>query len=305
MIKKTFEEISKNWKYTTPPIVTIKCLTYNQEKYISQALDSFLMQETDFPFEILVHDDASTDNTAQIIKEYETQFPKIIKPIYETENQFSKGTLANVVLPYITGKYIATCEGDDYWTDKEKLQRQITFLEQNQEYSLSTENSFIQYTYDNSTKLFSDKPSRDISRDELLNERQFGTASCVFKTDLYFKFVNTIKLRFDTITWAYLAENGKVNYNDTVSSCYRRGDGITEQNLEAWAYISEKINKSIYKNFNVSKTIKKHRNNTLAIDFIKAYKVSKKKKLLAKAFFVSPLLFLNKVVTFLFKKFKN
>ena len=116
------------------PLVSICCLAFNHEPYIREALEGFLMQKTDFPIEVLIHDDASTDGTASVIREYEERFPDIIKPIYQTENQYSKGikNISGVFnFPRAKGKYIAMCEGDDYWTDPYKLQKQIDFLEQN------------------------------------------------------------------------------------------------------------------------------------------------------------------------------
>lgn len=118
---------------TTKPIVSICCITFNHEKYIRDAIEGFLMQKTLFPFEILIHDDASTDRTSYIIREYEEKFPDVIKPIYQTENQYSKGISisATYQFPRARGKYIAMCEGDDYWTDPLKLQKQVDFLEKN------------------------------------------------------------------------------------------------------------------------------------------------------------------------------
>lgn len=115
------------------PIISIICNTYNQEKYIADALDSFLMQELSVPFEILVHDDASTDHTPDIIREYEKKFPDIVKPIYQKENQYSKqvSITVEIQIPRAKGKYIAFCEGDDYWTDSHKLQLQYEFMERN------------------------------------------------------------------------------------------------------------------------------------------------------------------------------
>ena len=89
MINKSQNEIMKKWKAFENPLVTIRCLAYNQEEYIGNTIDSFLNQITDFPFEIIIHEDASTDNTAKIIKRYEEKFPLIVKPIYEKENQYS------------------------------------------------------------------------------------------------------------------------------------------------------------------------------------------------------------------------
>lgn len=134
MNNRTQEEIIRKWpKDWDVPMVSVRCITYNHESYISQALDSFLMQETDFPFEIVVHDDASTDKTTEILKKYERNFPKIIKPIYQTENQYSKhdGSIARILNEACKGKYIAFCEGDDYWCGSDKLQKQFDFLENN------------------------------------------------------------------------------------------------------------------------------------------------------------------------------
>ena len=111
--------------------VSIICNTYNHEDYIKDALDSFLMQETDFAYEILIHDDASTDKTADIVREYEKNYPELIKPIYQTENMYSKklSITKSYQCPRVKGKYIAFCEGDDYWTDPKKLQKQYNALE--------------------------------------------------------------------------------------------------------------------------------------------------------------------------------
>ena len=115
--------------------VSVVCNAYNHEKYIRSALDGFVMQKTTFPFEVLVHDDASTDRTAEIIREYEIKYPDIIKPIYSTENQYSKndGSLSRIQYGRVQGKYIALCEGDDYWTDPLKLQKQYDLLESHPE----------------------------------------------------------------------------------------------------------------------------------------------------------------------------
>lgn len=113
--------------------VSVICTAYNHAKYIRKCLDGFVMQKTNFKYEVIIHDDASTDNTAEIIKEYELKYPDIIKPIYQTENQYSKGVkfISKVMLPQAKGKYIAFCEGDDYWCDENKLQMQYDILEAN------------------------------------------------------------------------------------------------------------------------------------------------------------------------------
>lgn len=120
--------------------VSVYCLAYNHEKYIRKALDGFISQKTSFEYEVFVHDDASTDNTASIIKEYADKYPNIIKPIFQIENQYSRGQkiVKNIILPKMHGKYVAICEGDDYWTDSAKLQRQYDALESHPECSIST-----------------------------------------------------------------------------------------------------------------------------------------------------------------------
>lgn len=111
--------------------VSIICNAFNHEDYIKDALESFIMQKTNFKFEVLIHDDASADNTANIIREYEEKYPDIIKPIYQTVNQYSQRIPIGVTyqIPRAKGKYIAVCEGDDFWTDPYKLQKQYDALE--------------------------------------------------------------------------------------------------------------------------------------------------------------------------------
>ncbi len=111
--------------------VSIVCNTYNQKNYIADALDGFLNQKTNFRYEILIHDDASTDGTAEIIREYEKKYPDLIYPIYQTENQYSQKVSISVTyqFPRARGKYIALCEGDDYWIDEGKLQKQYDAME--------------------------------------------------------------------------------------------------------------------------------------------------------------------------------
>ena len=114
-------------------MVSVICTTYNHEKYIERALKSFVTQNTNFCFEVLVHDDASTDSTAKIIEKYAKKYPKIIKPILQVENQYSKkvNINTNFIIPRIKGKYVALCEGDDYWIDEYKLQKLFEVMENN------------------------------------------------------------------------------------------------------------------------------------------------------------------------------
>lgn len=111
--------------------ISVICNAYNHEAYIAQCIEGIVMQKTNFLFEVLIHDDASTDQTANIIRMYEKKYPELIKPIYQTENQYSRGGVGRFQYPRVKGKYIALCEGDDYWTDPLKLQKQYDALEAN------------------------------------------------------------------------------------------------------------------------------------------------------------------------------
>ena len=118
-------------------VVSILCITYNHENFIKQCLDGFVMQKTNFDFEIIIHDDASTDGTRKIIEEYVEKYPELFVPMFEEENQYSKGVqiIDDLMLPIAKGKYIALCEGDDYWCDENKLQMQYDFMESHQDCS--------------------------------------------------------------------------------------------------------------------------------------------------------------------------
>ena len=113
-------------------MVSVVCITYNHELFIEQAIQSILSQKTSFKFELIIHDDASPDNTQAIIKEYAEKYPSIIRPVLQKENQYSKGKgISQFYVPLCRGKYYAYCEGDDYWVDPYKLQKQVEYLESN------------------------------------------------------------------------------------------------------------------------------------------------------------------------------
>ena len=134
------------------PLVSISCLVYNHEPFLRECFEGFMMQKTNFPFEVLVHDDASTDKSAEIIREYTAKYPDIFKPIYQTENQYSKGVKVSATFnfPRAKGKYIALCEGDDYWTDPLKLQKQVDFLENNPDHVMCS-HRFMVYNQNDKT----------------------------------------------------------------------------------------------------------------------------------------------------------
>ena len=186
MINRIQDDIVRNWpKNWNVPVVSIQCITFNQESYIAQALDSFLMQETTFPFQVVVHDDASTDNTANIIREYEAKYPLIIKPIYEVENQFSKhdGSLSRIINPCLKGEFVAFCEGDDFWINPSKLQKQVDFLKSNSDYSMCFHRAQLKYEKEGLTcRLKCDNiENREYAPKEMLERWIVPTASIVMR----------------------------------------------------------------------------------------------------------------------------
>ena len=170
------------------PLVSIRCLVYNHEKFLRQCLEGFVMQQCSFPFVAVVHDDASTDGSAAIIKEYAQRYPDIIKPIFEQENLFSKhdGSLRCMLNQACLGKYIAFCEGDDYWTDPLKLQKQVTFLEDHPDYALCFHRARM--IYEDGLKAcgvnYEKAEDRDYGHQEMLRWMYAPTASMVLRREV-------------------------------------------------------------------------------------------------------------------------
>jgi glycosyltransferase involved in cell wall biosynthesis len=221
------------------PLVSIICPTYNHEKYIAQALEGFLMQKTSFQFEIIVHDDASTDNTAAIVRKYERQYPEIFRNILQTENQLSKciGNVTKIVFGASRGKYIALCEGDDYWTDPNKLQSQIDFLEQNPNFSICFHNSkIINEGLTSEISYSNNGTQKEISDFEDLASGEFiYTATCVFRNDKLKHFVENDFIYMNNYTLdLYNSQFGKIKYIDEVMSVYRKHSG------GMWSMVSRK-----------------------------------------------------------------
>jgi len=186
MISRKESEIVEKWKGDVEaPLLSVCCITYNHERYIEQALDGFLMQETEFPFEIIVYDDASTDGTQEIIREYQSKFPRLIFPILQRENQYSKGVrgiLARFTFPKARGKYIALCEGDDYWTDPKKLQKQVDVLERNPDFSICFHPvKFVHEGIPGLDRVSHGKFPEVTTIEELARGNYIPTASCVFR----------------------------------------------------------------------------------------------------------------------------
>lgn len=231
MIDIAQEEIMQNWGVDNSenPLVSVRCTTYNQELFIAQALEGFLIQKTNFPFEIVVHDDASIDKTSEVIKKYELKYPKIIKPIYEVENQWSKhdGSITKIVNKACKGKYISYCEGDDYWIDSNKLQMQINFLEQNNNYGMcyscakvynQKKEKYNFHTFGNFVSDFEDL---------LVNGNRIPTMSVCARASLINEYYNEIKPEEkgwkmgDYPLWLYICSKTKIKFFSKITSVYR------------------------------------------------------------------------------------
>jgi len=234
MILRNETEITKCWPPNSKTLVTIVCTTYNHEKYIEDAIKGFLIQETKFPFDIIIHDDASTDNTPDIIRKYEKLYPKLIRPIYQTENQYSKvvSIWVDIISPIARGKYIALCEGDDYWIEPLKLQMQVDFLEKNEEYGLAHGDCNFYYEEE---KRWVDRANKNLTNKNLFLNRQeifkelidstyrIRTATVVFKKELLTRIKpNNITFKMgDTPLWMDLLQLSDFKYFDKVFSVYR------------------------------------------------------------------------------------
>ena len=208
------------------PLVSIVCEVYNHEPFIRQCLDGFVMQQTTFPFEILVHDDASTDGSADIIREYEAKHPGLFKPIYQTENKYSKGVniWAEIQFPRARGKYIAICEGDDFWTDPLKLQKQVDFLESHDDYVMccsAFSQSFEVEEQAKTTILFD---LDEITIDNILKGQWIGTLTTIFRKDAISDYVVPLANlpMGDLPLWGHLALKGRIHYLNDVTANYRR-----------------------------------------------------------------------------------
>lgn len=213
------------------PVVAVRCLTYNQATYICETLEGFLAQRTDFPFIVIVHDDASIDGTQEIIKEYVTKYPDIIKPILEEDNQYSKrdGSVSHIMgeaVKVTDANYIALCEGDDYWTDPLKLQKQVDFLDSHPDYGMCYTQALDFNQARNCFGKVWGGPNE--SFEELYVKNTIPTLTAVFRGDLYMKYQREINPRNrgwymgDYPLWLYFAANSKIKFMDFVSGVYRR-----------------------------------------------------------------------------------
>lgn len=223
----------------TEVAVSIVCITYNQKKYVGRMLESLINQKTDFDYEILIHDDASDDGTQEVIAKYEKKYPEKIKAIMQKENQYSKGVNPNISFNYprVKGKYIAYCEGDDYWNDSNKLQMQFDVMELNKDCSVCVHKTqCISKIGQKLNKIFPPILLKEgIITPKQYIKLEFCDAGWMFQTSSYFirtnvirKYVNEYDNKYpvgDLPLMLFSLLNGNCYYIPRIMSCYRVDSG--------------------------------------------------------------------------------
>lgn len=218
--------------------VSVCMVTYNQKKYIAQAIESVLMQKTNFKFQLLIGDDASTDGTTEIVREYAEKYPDIIKPIFHEKNE---GPFNNSRSLYCAAKteFVAILDGDDYWTDEHKLQDQIDFLDTNKSFNICCSLTEIIFPNDLSKPIIFPSEKKlnkkiwtfeDLGKDEM----PFHTSSVVYrwrfyKEDITPYFSKPICPGDRMLVLLHTEKNGYLGFINKVYSVYRSCIGISTE----------------------------------------------------------------------------
>ncbi|MDR1418594.1 MAG: glycosyltransferase [Endomicrobium sp.] len=216
------------------PLVTVICMTYNQARFVKQCLESILAQKTTFPFKIFIHDDASNDSTASIVREYGLKYPSMIESAYEKENQFLKKTL----FKYMVGlfkkmdtKYFTCCDGDDYWLGDTKMQSAIDYLESHPEFTAYASNTYIDDENKKGEKIIM-FDNKNIDYDFFTTDKVYiaHTSGTFFRNIFTHKELDEIEkyntdfencFLGDTVRNLYHLKKGKFHYEKKVESVYR------------------------------------------------------------------------------------
>lgn len=233
-------------KQEEPIFVAINCLVYNHEPYLRDCFEGFVMQKTNFRFVAIVHDDVSTDGSAEIIREYADKYPDIIKPIYETENQWHKtdgslGRIMNEAIDATGAKYIALCEGDDYWTDSLKLQKQVDYMESHPEVGLCYTDYNQQYDCNPNIihSMFEQQKQYrpETYEQHLLKPGYLAPMTWVYRRELRDLITNAVV--YTDGTYSFMLEfmqNSKVAYLPEVTATYRTHKGSASNPVGAQKY---------------------------------------------------------------------
>lgn len=207
-------------------MVSVCMITYNHEKYIGQAIEGVLQQKCNFPIELVIGEDCSTDGTRKICEDYQRN-SSIIRLLPSDANM---GVIPNFIrtLTSCKGKYIAFCEGDDYWIDPFKLQKQVDFLEKNQEYSMVATN-LVFYDQEKDSFITPPKIKHELNFDTLISKRnKIATVTVCFRAEFVSNYLNDINpqnkpwFAVDYSLWLYLSKKGKIGLLKDVTAVYRR-----------------------------------------------------------------------------------
>ncbi len=220
-------------------LVSVVCTAYNHEAFLRDALEGFVRQQTRFAFEVLINDDVSSDSTCDIIREYAAKYPHIIRPFYQKENLYSRGidVYQTVFYPNARGKYVAFCEGDDYWTDPTKLQRQVDWLETHPDYAACVHNTVLHFCTDGHDQLLLDRYEGDVDFENIVPGMSgaYHTSSLMARREILSNppdfYEVACKYNFGDYPDAlWLRLNGKIRYLDRCMSVYR-----INSNADAWS----------------------------------------------------------------------
>lgn len=243
------KDIVKCAEHKRPIAVSVVCTSFNQVSYIQDALNSFLDQNADFCYEIIVHDDHSCDGTAAIVDEYSRAHPKLITAILQTENKYSKGVSPLVeTFKVANGKYIAICEGDDYWIDVNKLKIQFDFMESNPAVPFVCHNAFVEYIGSGERHLFNRTLSSGYydAVSLMLKNWFIPTASLFIRKDIipqnfpkWFGRVQSQDITLEII----LALKGRFYYYERPMSIYRKNaiGSLSAKQTKPWGYLIKRI----------------------------------------------------------------
>lgn len=207
-------------------LVSVCTLTYNHEQYVRECLNGILKQRRNFAIEVLIHDDASPDHTAGIIREYESKYPEFVFPIYQKENKCSKGISVSTVYNFsrVQGKYIALCEGDDYWTDENKLQKQVDFLEAHPDFS-AVVHQCARLNQNTGEITYRPVEKVELTINDMLRETPAQTATFMFRKSILDGIEIPNVFSEDKAYLILMALKGRVAFLPDCMSVYRKNDG--------------------------------------------------------------------------------
>lgn len=205
------------------PLVSVVMITYGHENFIAQAISGVLMQECDFEVELILANDCSPDTTDEVIREIIKNHPKASWINYLRHNK-NIGAMSNFIfaLNEAQGKYIALCEGDDYWTDPLKLQKQVDFLEANEDYSASASQSLVIYNNNDKSHPFNKEIRTKFTLNDLYESRPFHTASVVFRSILPVNKMPVNITSGDRFLYLIIGSFGKVHFLNEITCVYRK-----------------------------------------------------------------------------------